>query len=261
MRYFSLYANFVRFSFSKAMEFRVDFFFRFVMDCTFYAVNIAFYYFLFKHTSTLGNWNYDQVLVFIGGVFVIDAIVMTVFSSNLWNLAFAINKGELDYHLTRPVSSLFFLTLREFAANSFMNLIIAVSYWIWSMHSLNQEFHFWSVVSYVLLIINGAFLFFLLQLVAILPVFWTSSPQGFSSLFWTLEAFMERPHRIFAGWLRWILVTILPFSLMASLPAEVLFEGVRPATLLNALIVTTSLFSFVIWVWRRGLKNYSSASS
>ena len=41
-RYLRLYAYFLRFSFSRALEFRVDFFFRVIMDTAFYAVNLGF---------------------------------------------------------------------------------------------------------------------------------------------------------------------------------------------------------------------------
>jgi rhomboid protease GluP len=42
-RYLTLYLYFLRFSFSRALEFRVDFLFRVVMDVVYYAVNIAFF--------------------------------------------------------------------------------------------------------------------------------------------------------------------------------------------------------------------------
>jgi len=37
--YFAL----LRFSLSRTMEFRFDFFFRFIMDCIFYALSLAFF--------------------------------------------------------------------------------------------------------------------------------------------------------------------------------------------------------------------------
>ena len=43
LRYFRLYGNFVRFSVSRALEFRFDFFFRFGMDVIWYAVQFAFF--------------------------------------------------------------------------------------------------------------------------------------------------------------------------------------------------------------------------
>ena len=54
-RYLRLYLHFVRFSFSRAFEFRVDFWFRVVMDCAFYAVNLAFFTLLYGQTPTIGG--------------------------------------------------------------------------------------------------------------------------------------------------------------------------------------------------------------
>ena len=58
---------------------------------------------------------------------------MTVFANNMWWLPIAVNRGDLDYYLVRPVSSLFFLSLREFAANSFLNLLLATGILVWAL--------------------------------------------------------------------------------------------------------------------------------
>jgi len=96
-RYLRLYLYFVRFSFSRAMEFRVDFYFRVVMDATFYAVHILFFTLLYRHTSLLGGWTLDQAYVFVCGYLLIDAINMTLFSNNLWWLPILVNRGDLEY--------------------------------------------------------------------------------------------------------------------------------------------------------------------
>jgi len=124
-RYLRLYLQFLKFSFSRSLEYRMDFWFRIVMDCMFYLVELAFFTILYQHTDMLGGWNYDQILIFVSGFLVIDAIHMTVFSNNMWWMPILVNKGDLDYYVVRPVSSLFFLSLRDFAANSFLNLLIA----------------------------------------------------------------------------------------------------------------------------------------
>ncbi len=261
IRYLRLYAYFVRFSFSKSMEFRLDFFFRIVMDCIYYAVNIGFYTVLFRHTSLIGNWNLDQIYVFVGGVFVVDALMMTVISNNMWMFSTYINKGDLDYYLVRPVSSLFFLSVREFAANSFLNLIIAISFWVWTIVHYTGSWGFLQLFVYVLLLINGTFLYYCTQMFGVLPIFWTQSSQGFVEIFMNFHSFMERPHHIFDGWMRKVLVTILPYSLMTSFPAEVFFTGLNFELLLHVFLVTVGLFLFVLFIWNRGLKIYSSASS
>lgn len=261
MRHVRLYLHFLRFSFSRAMEFRLDFFFRVVMDAAFYAVQIAFFSVIYRHTALLGGWNYDQVLIFTCGFFLIDALHMTIFANNLWWLPILVNKGDLDYYLVRPVNALFFLSLRDFAANSFLNLILAGSLLGWALlrHPLPLDTS--AVLLYLLLLANGAFLYYLIHLAFLIPVFWLHSARGLGDAFYTLEKYAEKPHRIFQGWLRRLLVTALPFSLIASFPAGLLLEGLDWRILAHVLGVTALVFLAVLALWHKALGSYSSASS
>lgn len=261
MRYLKLYIYFLRFSFSKAMEFRIDFTFRIVMDLIYYAVNILFFKILYLHTPILGGWSEDQIMVFVGSYLLIDAISMTVFSSNMWWLPYFINRGELDYYLIRPVSPLFFLSLREFSANSFVNLVIALGIFVFALVNYDGSFSFPDLLLYVLLLINGTLIHFCLQMMMIIPVFWTQSARGFVDLFYSMSLSMERPDRIFRGWVKVLFTTILPFGLMASFPTRLFLEGFNLSTFLHLSAVTALVWVLMISFWRWGLRSYSSASS
>lgn len=259
-RYGRLYAAFLRFSFSKALEFRVDFYFRVVMDVVFYAVQLSFFTIIYRHTSMLGGWDLKQIYVFVCGAMLVDALHMTVFANNMWWLPTYINRGDLDYYLVRPVSSLFFLSVREFAANSFINLAIAgglVAWSLWHHGGLDPL----RIIVYGMFLLLGAFLHYLIRILFIIPVFWLHSNRGLDEVAWNLGRLAEKPHQIYPGPLRWILLTVLPLAMTISFPAHVLFEGLSPGKLGHALGVTLGLFLFVRWFWQRGLKAYSSASS
>lgn len=261
MRYLRLYLYFLRFSISRATEFRVDFYFRVVMDVVFYAVNIAFFGIIYNQTDFVGGWTAEQAYVFVCGFLFVDAIHMTVFANNMWMLPMLINKGDLDYYLVRPVSSLFFLSLRDFAANSFLNIVIASGLVAWSLWRLPGEVTAVGAAIFILFLLNGVFLTYVLRLLFITPVFWLHSSRGLDELNFTLERFAERPHQIYSGWLRRFLVTLLPFAFLSSIPAHVLFDGLGTETLVHTLAVTGGLFGLALWFWRRGLRAYSSASS
>ncbi len=260
-RYVRLYIYFLRFSFSKAMEFRLDFYFRIVMDIIFYGINIGFYKLVFNHTGLLGGWNMDQMMIFISGYLIIDAINMTVFANNLWMISEYINKGELDYYLIRPVSPLFFLSVRDFAANSFLNLIMAGGILTWSIMSYPEKIGWYMVLFFIVMIILGTLLRYFVRMIFIIPSFWAQSGQGLEMIFFTLNRFIERPDRIFTGPLRIILTTALPFSIMASFPARILLENFDMLLLFHFLAVFLLFYFIVIRFWRKGLKAYSSASS
>ena len=261
VKYVKLYGYFLRFSFSRALEFRLDFFFRIFMDFAFYVVQFAFFTVLYEHTDLLGGWNLDQIYVFIGGVFLVDAIHMTVFSNNLWWLPIYVNRGDLDYYLVRPVSSLFFLSLREFAANSFLNLAMAASFTAWAIWRYPEPLGALDLLRYGFLLCVGSLLYYLVRMAFIVPVFWMHSSRGLDEITWSLNKLSDRPHQIYHPYLRWTLLSILPVAFASSFPAHALFDPPGATGWIHVTIVTCLFFAFVVWFWQRGLRAYSSASS
>ncbi|MBI3268460.1 MAG: ABC-2 family transporter protein [Planctomycetes bacterium] len=261
LRYLRLYAHFLRFSFSRAMEFRVDFFFRIGMDSLWYLVNLSFFWVLYRHTDRLGGWNFDQVLVFAGGVFVADAIQMTVISNNMWWLPILINQGDLDYYLVRPVSTLYFVSLRDFAANSFVNLLMAAGLLAWTVARYPLPLGAGPVALYALLLLQGVFLHYTLHMLFLIPVFWLQSAGGLREIFYAFDQCLSRPDGVFTGWVRRLLVSVLPFCLIVSFPARALFEGATWPLLAHLSGVTLAAFLVMLLFWRRGLRAYASASS
>lgn len=261
IRYLRLFLYFLQFSFSKALQFRIDFFFRIGMDIIFYLVNILFYDVVYSHTDLIGGWSRDQMMVFVGAFLLVDALNMTFFADNLSNISFFVNRGDLDYYLIRPVSSLFFLSLREFAASSFVNLLMAGGILTVALIRYDGPTPLPLIGLFLLLILNGAYLRYLVRMLTIIPVFWLHANRGLQMVFFHLVRFLERPDTIFTGWIRVLLTTALPFGLMVSFPARILFGGVQWSILLHIVGVTVVLSGVVFLFWRRGLRAYSSASS
>src|SRR5688572_6331378 len=261
MRYLRLYLCFLRFSFSKALEFRLDFVFRIFMDTVWYVMHFLFFTILFRHTAVLGGWTYEQSLVFLGGVFVSDALHMTIFSNNMWWLPFLINKGDLDFYLVRPVSSLFFVSLREFAANSFVNLLMACGVLAWALLNYSAPLGIGPLMIFFACLLAGVFLHYLLNLMFLLPAFWMHTSHGLREIYFSFTETMTRPAGIFTGWVRRLLVTILPFALIVSFPTRALFEPDRWPVVLHLLGASAGAFAAALLFWRAGVRSYVSASS
>ncbi len=260
-RYIRLYLYFLRFSFSKAMEFRVDFFFRVFMDSLWYAIHLAFFWVLYQHSPLMGGWTFDQALVFAAGIFVADALHMTICSNNLWFFPLLVNKGDLDYYLVRPVSSLFFLSLREFAANSFLNLLIAAGVLVWSLARYPDPIGAGTVCLYVAMLLLGSFLGYVVNFIFLIPVFWLHNASGMRETFFVLSRFSSRPDGIFHGWVRRVLTSILPFALITSIPTRILFDPGAAGHVVHMVAVTAAAFGVLLLVWKLGLRAYASASS
>jgi ABC-2 type transport system permease protein len=246
---------------AKTMEFRLDFFFRFVMDIAYYGVNLVFYETLFLHTSQLGGYSLEQARVFVGTFMVVDAITMTIFSNNIWWLPTYINRGDLDYYLVRPVSSLFFATMRDFSFSSFLNLLCASGILTWALVTYSEPLPLGRLPAFLVFVVLGACLHSMVYLLTVLPSFWLESSSGLHGMFYNFARLMERPDGIYTGWVRRALVTIMPFAVMASFPTRMLWEGFGWQLVLHFLFVVAGFFGLVLFVWHLGLKRYGSASS
>ena len=117
------------------------------------------------------------------------------------------------------------------------------------------------IAVFLLLILAGALLYYCIHLLTILPTFWTQSGESLHQLFYNLSRFMERPDRIYRGSIRLLLTVALPFGLMASFPARLLLEPFNWAILAQLLAVLTGFLFLISFIWNRGLRAYSSASS
>ena len=261
MRYFRLYLYFLRFAFSRAMEFRVDFFFRVLMDGVFYITQFFFFNIIYLHTPALGGWDDAQMKLFISSFIFVDAFYMTFFANNSWWFPISINRGDLDYYLTRPASSFFFLSFKEFAANSLLNLVLACSILIYHLSLYPSQLSEFKIFFYVLFLMNGAFLYYMTFLIFLLTVFWSQSPRGFSDVFYAAEKVFQRPDGIFQNYFRRFFITILPFSIMASFPLRFLLEDNILPVISQIVGASFFIYTVVFFLWKKGLRDYSSASS
>lgn len=260
-RYLRLYLHFLRFTFARSAQFRLDFGFRVLMDTLWYGHYLVFFAVVGAATPTLGGWDVHQVRVFTGTLFVVDALQMTFVANGMWTLPMTINRGDLDYHLVRPVSTLFFVTAREISASSFVNLMMAAGVLAWALATYPGPIPTSTLVVFVAMLPLGLAIHAALHLVFLVPQFWTQSSKGLRDVFWSAVNYAFRPDGIYRGYLRRLLTTVLPLAVIASYPARVVFEGPRPGLVLHILAAAVGSWGFAIWLWGRGLRAYGSASS
>ena len=260
-RYLRLYAAFVRFAIQRSLQFRLDFFFRVGMDVIWNLHYLVFYGVLTLESPTIGGWDADRLRVFLGSLFVLDGAQMTLFANNHWAFPGLVNKGDLDYHLVRPVSPLFMVSLRDFAVNSCLNLLIAVGILVWAFARYPTPIPATWIAVYLALLLAGLVLHHALHLLALLPVFWMQGGSGLRDLFFVVDAANGRPVRVFRGWAYRLFTVVLPLGVIVSFPVRVLFEGPRPEIVVHVLLATLGGVAVLLFVWRRGLRAYGSASS
>lgn len=259
-KYLSIYFAIFRASFIADLEYRTNFVTRIVVDIFWYLAQIITFETLFRHTSLIGSWNLEQTRVFLGILFIIDSTYMVLFNDNLDRFSDKIRKGDLDVILAKPVNSQFMVSLQRAATASLGNLTIGLLWFGYSLYKL-PDFEVIRLLWMIFLIPCGVFIVYAIRFFFTSTAIIFTRADNLQFLFYQIYKMGMRPDAIYAPWLRFVLITLIPVALVASIPARALLEPPSiPLFVWSALMCLFSLWLSAKF-WHRCLKYYSSASS
>ncbi|MEO7413060.1 MAG: ABC-2 family transporter protein, partial [Opitutaceae bacterium] len=93
--------------------------------------------------------------------------------------------------------------------------------------------------------------------------FWITSAQGIEGGYFTLTEFSRLPREAFKGFVSLLFVWVLPVVVVSNAPAKLLIPrfGFDLKLTLGLFAATIAWFAAAVFVFHRGLRRYSSASS
>lgn len=247
-------------SFQADLEYRANFVTRVMTDIFWYLAQIMTFEVLFVHTPRIGSWDHLQTRVFLGVLFVTDAIYMILFSDNLDRINDKVRRGELDLLLAKPVNARFFISCQRLATASIGNLFIAVGWLVWAIASL-PEFNWHRILWLLILLPTGVLILYCVRFMCATLAIILTRAEAVQYIWYNLYKFGMRPDSIYAPWMRLMLFTVFPVAVITSLPTRALLDPPDLAMFAYALGLTV----FFMWIsnrfWHFALKRYTSASS
>lgn len=133
MFYFRVWLKIVRASLSKAVAYRIEVLSRIMRGLVLVLVQIVFLNAIAGSSRSFAGWTLDELYLITGIFNLINSIAWSFFSINLWRLEEKLMKGEFDFILLKPISSIFGASFTEFFIDEFMSAIsgfILVGYYI-----------------------------------------------------------------------------------------------------------------------------------
>ncbi|MBC7457689.1 MAG: ABC-2 family transporter protein [Bdellovibrionaceae bacterium] len=263
-KYYRLYKSFFNASLVADLEFRFNFFVLICGEFIWYSTQLVLYEVLYKHTSQLAGWNLPQMRVFIFLALFVDSIYMILWDQNFVKFAEDLRKGNLDLLLTKPINEIFMLTSQKISISHLPCLFITGGGVIWALTQI-PDFTWWRLLWLLIMIPSGLSVIycgrFMLNATTIL-----FERADFLQYVWhSLFRFGLRPDGIYSavmnGFLRYILIFIVPFAMVASIPARFLLEPIQPIYLIWGVLMPIILIYLTKKYWRYCVRNYASASS
>ena len=261
MRYLRIWWGFCESSFMSDIEYRANMVVKILVDIIWYAAQFSIFEVLYSHTDSIGGWTHEQTRVFMGVLFVVDAIYMVLFHENLDHIAWMVKRGELDLLLTKPISSQFMISCKKVNVTYVANIVLTTVFLLWAISGLSTPIGWTQVLFFLLSIIFSLSVIYAFRMsFAVLSIIFQNA-EYITFLWYQLYRFGTRPDGMYPTLLRYALMSFVPVAFIASVPSRFLIEGVQWDLFFGGIALSVTLLFLTSKFWNYALKKYSSASS
>ena len=245
---------------SASMMYRTNFWGVFFADLTFFMIQLLFFNVIVQNRS-IGGWNVHHLTVFIGTFIALNGLYMATYFFGIIVLPEKIRTGALDLAIVKPVNTLLYTTFGTLNMGAFLVFFVGVGIVLYGgarlgALSISGLMQFAAVFSlmYVLM-----YAFMLLLRCA---SFWLTRVSVFNNFENTFVEFAFRlPLPAIHGAWKILLFVLIPYGLMANMPAAALFGPFGFKEWILCVGVTAFFSGVALFTWCSGRRIYDSASS
>lgn len=257
-----IYLLFLKFSLMSQMEYRFNFIGNLSMEGGYLLAKLSYVLVVYRSGVKINGLSPDEILLFIGTFVTLTAAYAGLFMLNNFGLRTKIKDGDLDLLLTKPVSLQFMATLRTadltlFSVDAIAGLIMVAIAWA----RLGLPVSFYTLGGYAWFLLISCLVAYSLFLLPQILSFWLMNTSAIAEITDSFWDFNTMPMDIYTRWIQQIGVFILPIFVITNFPPMFVLHKMPPAYLAWSALLPVLLLVLVRQVWKRGLKNYSSASS
>lgn len=219
----------------------------------------AFLVILIGKTGHLAGYSYQQVIIFFLTFNIIDTAVQLVFRE-VYRFRPLVVSGDFDLILEKPVSPLF----RIMAGGAdILDLIMLFPYIGFLSFIANQAGFLTTVhvILFLILLINGFLIATAFHVLVVAVVLLTMEVDQAIMIYRDISSLGRFPIDFYREPVRFIMTFVIPISAMMTIPAKALMGLFS----LQSLIYSFFFAIFLLWlslkIWKKALREYSSASS
>lgn len=261
LHYLKLIFRFFENSLIRDMSFRTNFFIRLFTDIIYYVVNIAFFQVIYLQTDDINGWNFHQIIIFLGTMFIVDSLHMSLFYFNVMRIPYLVRTGELDQVLLKPIYSGFIVSLRSISFSSLGNVLLGFGVVIYGLIGQSQPISFIQIIMYLLFIVLGvSIMYSILFICATLAIYITRTEKLIEAIFGIFQISMK-PDIIYKGFVKTVLTYIIPILLVVNFPTRIIIDQISLSNLLWGGFISIFFVALSQWFWMFSIKRYKSASS
>jgi len=216
---------------------------------------------IFGNTRTLGGWGFGELIALLGVFRLVNTLMIALIWPNTEKFNQGIRDGSMDYTLLQPVNSLFLVTFSRITVWRIWDLILAFVLVVIGINLGGDSTNPLQILTFLALTLSGAVIIYSLWIVLIALTFWFTKFDNNVTILQALLDAGRYPATVYPVWLRIIVTFVIPIAVATTVPLQALRGDLTVGRIL--MFAGIGILSFLIasQVWKRGLKQYSGASS
>ena len=260
-RYGRLYRVFARNNVVRELEFRANFWAKVFTNLSWLLLNVLFLEVLFANTRSIAGWREGEVYVLLGTYMITRALMDILFTPNLGQIPTMIRMGTMDFVLTKPVPSQFFVSARYLSLDEIGSLVSAIAVLAYGVVKAGLTPSLGQFLAWGFLTLCGLALFYAIQFLLMTLSFWLIRLDNLTHLADIVVWNARYPIDVFGRRLGLFFTYVLPLAFLATVPTLALKEGVKLWWLVAGTLLTLLFLQLAARFWRYATRVYTSASS
>lgn len=255
--------QFVRASAQQELAYRSNFFIGLLHSLLNLGTGVLGLAVLFEQIDTVQGWDYPATLAVLGVFLIVNALRGLFLGPSLEALVGMEGEvwtGRLDFTLLRPLSVQFWATFRHWHLFNLFDLLLGLGVLVIALTRFESVVTADRLIAFLVMLAAGLTVIYAILLAFTGLAFWS---PGF--LFtWVFDGIFQMaryPVGLYPGWLRLVLVWVVPVGLVTTIPVQALSGDLALEMLIGVLVFSMVLLTASSVLFMAGVRRYASASS
>lgn len=257
-----LAGSFLRVSAMNEMQYRANFLLQLLQSMLTLGAGLVGLAVVFGRTSNLAGWSRPQLLAVMGVFTMVGGIIRTFVQPNMQRLVEDIQRGTLDYALTKPVDAQTLVSVRQVSIWQGVDIVAGMIVLIVALVQMDDGSDpIRRTLSFIGLLLLGSWCIYCFWLMLAASAFWLTRVDEMQELFQGLYRSGQYPVGIYPPWMRYGLTFLIPIGFAVTVPSEAVTGRLTGGTVVVAVAVAVFLGVVSRWLWAQGLRRYGGASA
>jgi len=215
----------------------------------------------FRHTTSLGGWDFWEVVVLLGVFNALSGLVEAVLRPGIGDLAAQVRSGNLDLVLSRPVDAQVFVSFRHIDIWRLADILLGLGVSAYALGHLGRFPDAVQIIAFFVTLVAAAGVVYAIWVILMSLAFWFVSVENIATLFDAVFEGARYPVSAYPAALRFLFFYLLPIAWTTTIPASALTGRLSVPTAFAAGLVGAGALAFSRLLWRAAIRRYTGASS